>query len=124
VSALAEDRLECIPILPSVDIAATADFYVASLGFAAQYRAEDYLIVRRDAVEIHFWLTDDRSLCERSSIYVRGGAIGRWHAEFETRGVPQLTAIALRPWGMEEFYIHDPHGNLLRFGRVSDATRD
>ncbi len=123
MSALAEDRLECIPILPSLAIAATADFYVGSLGFAERRREENYLIVRRDEVEIHFWLTDDRSLCERSSIYVRGGAIGQWHAEFERRAVPRLTAMAVRPWGMEEFYIHDPDGNLLRFGRVSGAAR-
>jgi hypothetical protein len=22
----------------------------------------------------------------------------------------------VRPWNMKEFHIHDPHGNLLRFG--------
>jgi len=22
----------------------------------------------------------------------------------------------VRPWNMKEFYIHDPHGNLLKFG--------
>jgi hypothetical protein len=26
--------------------------------------------------------------------------------------------MEVRPWNMEEFYIHDPHGNLLRFGRI------
>ena len=118
------DRLQCIPILPSLDITETVEFYVRSLGFAERYRDENYLIVRRDEVEIHFWLTDDRSLCERSSIYVRGRAIGRWHAEFDARGVQQLSAMAVRSWDMEEFYVHDPHGNLLRFGRVPDSTHD
>ncbi|MDO7874568.1 hypothetical protein Q5H93_07480 [Hymenobacter sp. ASUV-10] len=25
-------------------------------------------------------------------------------------------ALAVRPWGMREFYILDPDGNLLKFG--------
>jgi len=32
--------------------------------------------------------------------------------------VPRLSALELRPWNMEEFFIHDPHGNLLRFARI------
>jgi hypothetical protein len=69
-------------------------------------------------MELHFWLTDDRSLCERTSVYLRGGGIGALHAEYKARGVEKLSDMTVRPWNMEEFYIHDPHGNLLRFGRI------
>lgn len=27
--------------------------------------------------------------------------------------VARLTPLERRPWGMEEFHINDPHGNLL-----------
>jgi hypothetical protein len=37
-------------------------------------------------------------------------------ASLEARGVTNLSDFAVRPWNMKEFYIHDPHGNLLRFG--------
>ena len=33
------------------------------------------------------------------------------------RGVPKLSPMTVRPWGMEEFYVWDPHGNILKFGR-------
>ena len=114
------DRIEVLPVLPSLDIEETQDFYTRLLGFSeVVYRADDYLIVRRCAgMELHFWRTDDRTLCERTSVYLRGGGIGDLHREFSEKGVPALSPMAVRAWDMEEFYVHDPHGNLLRFGRI------
>lgn len=113
------DRIEVIPVLPSLDIAETLSFYQGQLGFGTiVYQASDYLILRRDGIELHFWLTDDAKLCENTSVYLRGGGIDALHAEFRAAGVKRMTDMELRPWNMTEFYIHDPHGNLLRFGRV------
>lgn len=113
------DRIEVLPVLPSLDIDETLAFYHGELGFSeVVYQAQEYLILRRDGMELHFWRTDDRSLCERSSVYLRGGGIGALHAEYDAKGVKSLTKLEVRPWNMEEFYIHDPHGNLLRFGRI------
>jgi len=114
-----EDRIEVLPVLPSLDISETLSFYRDQLGFGTLvYETQDYLILGRDGMELHFWLTDDRSLCEKTSVYLRGGGIGDLHREFAGRGVERLSEMAVRPWDMEEFYIHDPHGNLLRFGRI------
>ena len=113
------DRIEVLPVLPSLYIQQTFDFYTTLLGFSeVVYRADDYLILRRPDMELHFRLTDDRTLCERTSVYLRGGGIGDLHREFSERDVPTLTPMAVQPWNMEEFYIHDPHGNLLRFARI------
>ncbi|AHG46532.1 glyoxalase [Rhizobium leguminosarum bv. trifolii CB782] len=112
------DRIEVLPVLPSLDINETLSFYRDKLGFAnIVYEAPDYLILRRDDMELHFWRTEDVSLCEKTSVYLRGG-IGALHAEYREKGVERLTEMEVRPWNMEEFYIHDPHGNLLRFGRI------
>ncbi|MCV9961454.1 VOC family protein [Pararhizobium sp. BT-229] len=113
------DRIEVLPVLPSLNILETLAFYRGQLGFGTVvYQADEYLILRRDGMELHFWLTDDRSLCEKTSVYLRGGGIGDLHREFTGRGVERLSEMAVRPWNMEEFYVHDPHGNLLRFGRI------
>jgi catechol 2,3-dioxygenase-like lactoylglutathione lyase family enzyme len=113
------DRIEVLPVLPSLDIGETLSFYRDQLGFAKiVHQAPDYLILRRDEMELHFWLTDDRSLPEKTSVYLRGGHIAALHAEYHAKGVPRLTDMEVRAWNMEEFYIHDPHGNLLRFGRI------
>lgn len=115
-------RLEVLPILPSLSIAETRDFYCDKLGFGDIIHEDDtYLIVRRvfagARMELHFWLQDDRSLCERTAVYLRGGGIDVLHGEFLERGVETLSPLTVRAWGMEEFYVHDPHGNLLKFGR-------
>jgi len=111
------DHARAIPILPSPNIAETRAFYRDALGFAVTGpEMGDYLIVRRDEMELHFWHSPDRELPKVSSCYIRGGQVPALHAEFSARGVSGLSAFAVRAWNMKEFYVHDPHGNLLRFG--------
>jgi catechol 2,3-dioxygenase-like lactoylglutathione lyase family enzyme len=111
------DYARAIPVLPSPDIKASRDFYRDQLGFeVVQQEMDDYLIVRRGEMEIHFWYTPDPALPPVSSCYIRGGEVPSLYAEFSGRGVEKLSPFTVRPWNMKEFYIHDPHGNLLRFG--------
>ena len=111
------DPARTIPILPSLDIEVTKAFYRDQLGFnATVYEAEQYLIVRRNEMEIHFWKTDDSNLPQVSACYIRGGEVPSLHTEFSARGVEKLSAFTVRPWNMKEFYVWDPHGNLLKFG--------
>ncbi len=109
------DPARCIPTLASLDIGESRDFYAGWLRFRADVIG-DYLIVRRDAMELHFWLAQDRIHPEHTSCYIRGGQIVALYDEFRARDVPRLSAFEVRPWGMKEFHLHDPHGNLLRFG--------
>ena len=71
---MTDDPARTIPVLASLDIAATRDFYVGMLGFAVGHQDAGYLILRRDAMELHFWRTDDRRF--RS---LEGGDITGWH---------------------------------------------
>ncbi len=113
-----ETGIEALPVLPSLAIDETEAFYREKLGFQTSYRDGSYLILRRGLAELHFWAASDRSLCENSSVYLRGDAIVDLHAEYAARGdIERLSPLMDRAWGMQEFYIHDPHGNLLRFGR-------
>jgi catechol 2,3-dioxygenase-like lactoylglutathione lyase family enzyme len=114
------DPARCIPILASLGIAASRRFYADELGFAVTYEDDGYLIVRRDEMELHFWLAADRIHPENTSCYIRGGQVPALYEEYRARGVPKLSAFEVRPWRMKEFYIHDPHGNLLRFGCVPE----
>jgi catechol 2,3-dioxygenase-like lactoylglutathione lyase family enzyme len=111
------DPARCFPVLASLNIKESRAFYVEQLGFAdVVYEAENYLIVRRQDMELHFWPAPDRIHSENTSCYIRGGQIADLHAEFAARDVPGLSAFKVMPWDMKEFTIHDPHGNLLRFG--------
>ena len=59
-------------MLASLDIAETLDFYVWHLGFECRYADDNYLIVKRDEIESHFWKTDDRRFLANSSCCIRG----------------------------------------------------
>ena len=109
------DEARCIPILASLNLDDTAAFYEQQLGFETA-RLGDYLIARRDEMEIHFWLTDRREYAENTSCYIRGGQVASLYDEYRVKGVERLSDFAVRPWNMKEFYIRDPHGNLLKFG--------
>lgn len=116
------DPARTIPILASLDIAESRAFYTGKLGFSTVYADADYLIVRRGEMELHFWKTDDRRFPEHTACYIRGGEVEDLYAEYRTASLDHLSDFAVRPWGMKEFTIHDPHGNLLRFGlRVDPA---
>lgn len=113
-----DDLIECIPVLPSLDLQRSRQFYEGELGFGVIYDSPTRLIVRREAMELHFWLTDRPELCENSSCYLRGGGVDQLYWEFGDKGVARLSEFEERAWGMKEFYVHDPDGNLLTFARV------
>jgi hypothetical protein len=115
MAAAPADPARCIPILASLDIEESYRFYVDQLGFLGE-RIGDYLIVKRDEMEIHFWLATDRIFPENTSCYIRGGQVTSLYKEYKARGVPKLSGFEVRPWNMKEFHLGDPHGNLLRFG--------
>lgn len=110
-----------VPVLASLNLDESRDFYASFLGFRVRLQAADYLIMDRDGAELHFWLCDDRHLAENTSCYVRTGDCLALYREFRQRGLA-LEAPALRPWGMKELYVIDTHGNLLKFGEQPAAS--
>ena len=116
------DPARTIPILASLNIEETARFYETKLGFKTD-AFDNYLIAKRDEMELHFWLTTDRAHPEISACYIRGGQVHDLYKEFSKAGIgtnsiggERLSDFAVRPWDMKEFYVWDPHGNLLKFG--------
>lgn len=108
------------PILPAQDLDATEAFY-RQIGFLSQGRYGDYMILRRDSIELHFWLSPDRALAEASSCYIRTHDVDRLHAALGEPPGTRITAPQDRPWGMREFYLMDPNGILLRIGQLISA---
>ncbi|MBO1333598.1 VOC family protein [Streptomyces sp. VRA16 Mangrove soil] len=123
------------PIMPSRDLTVTLDFY-ASLGFAAgaHYPDDGYLILVRDAAELHFYHAPDTDpLTAAHAAYLRldGGAhvADTLHEEWSATGLsgdPYATPRLVEPddtvYGMREFALVDPDGNLLRIGAVLEPT--
>ena len=114
-----------IPILPARDLAETRAFY-ERLGFTATGWWPDtfggYAIVRRGDLAMHFFAFHDLSPLENyAGCYWNVNDADALHEEFQKAslprsGSPRLVAIENKPWGMREFAIVDPNGNLIRIG--------
>jgi catechol 2,3-dioxygenase-like lactoylglutathione lyase family enzyme len=106
------------PLFASADIARSVAWYRDRLGFTVDRDRPDYGIVRRDMVEVHFWPCGDRHIAENTSAYFRVEDVDGLYAEMA--GASEGGSVTVprdREWGMREFYVRDPDGNLLRFGR-------
>lgn len=111
-----------IPVLPSRDLAETIEFY-QKLGFEVAAEYEDYAILCRELIEIHFFrlseIVPDQSY---AGCYLRVPNVDELFHEFTvlslpTEGIPRIGKLEDKPWGMREFYIIDFSGNLLKIGQ-------
>ena len=103
-----------IPLLASLDIAASLDYF-NKLGFETHNFGDSYGIAVREHVEIHFWLCTDKNVAENTSCYVRVNDI---HADLARR--TDVGEVVETSWGMDELYVWDPSGSLMKFGQVTE----
>lgn len=117
-----------IPILPSSCVNDTLAFY-QRLGFEGKIWGAPYAyaILRRGTVELHFF-TDKAVRPGESSAgcYVRVSDVEAIHrafaaAQLPRNGIPRQDPLETKPWGMREFAIVDPDGNLLRIGQPAEG---
>jgi len=113
-----------VPVLASLDIAATVDFYTKSLGFACRHRSPgEYAIVERDGIEIHFWPCGDPRVAVNTGCRVGVEGIAALFEEYSAlRALRSDCAVRATPWGTREFEVVDPHGNLITFYEESGAA--
>lgn len=109
------------PVLPSLDLAATLDFYERKLGWTKVFCFEEqgYAGVARNGATLHFRRVSDASLPKQSSCRFRVRGVDALYAEYQAAGViaPHDDAkLQLRPWGVREFIARDRDGNALHFG--------
>lgn len=114
---------EIHPRLPMRNKSATRDFYVGQLGFEVlgNDAFPDYLMVRKDQVEIHFFrFAGLDPLQNYGSVYLRTDHIQEWYELARSRAldIPELGHLQHKPWGVREFALRDPDMNLLTFGEL------
>lgn len=110
------------PKLPMRNKAITKAFYVNQLGFDTFGTADfdDYLMVEKDAIEIHFFAFEALDPKENyGQVYIRTDNIDALYQSFLDRKVAIHPAgdLQAKPWGQKEFSLLDPDNNLLTFGQ-------
>jgi catechol 2,3-dioxygenase-like lactoylglutathione lyase family enzyme len=114
-----------IPILPCRSVSTTTEFY-RRLGFqgGAHEFNGDYAIFRRGSIELHFFTHAPLVPSESSAgCYIRVRDVQRLYEAcaaggLPAHGLPRMGRLEDKPWGLREFAVVDPDGNLLRIGQV------
>jgi hypothetical protein len=108
------------PKLPMRDKALTKGFYLKNLGFIELADYGDYLMVRKDKIEIHFFEFKGLDPKENyGQVYIRTNDIDNLYQSLLDNNVsihPNGT-LQTKPWGQKEFALLDPDNNLLTFGQ-------
>lgn len=109
------------PKLPMRDKVATKAFYTEQLGFV-HYGGDfdDYLMLEKDQVQIHFFLFKGLNPKENyGQVYIRTDNIEQLYQSFIDKQVSIHPAgyLQTKPWGQKEFALLDPDYNLLTFGQ-------
>lgn len=108
------------PFLAANELAASVAFYRQQLGFALAWEwgcPADMAAVCRDDVEIALTSRSDAKPTGISRLYIRVEAIDSYYAQLQQAGVVIEVPIDDRPYGMRDFSIVDPAGNVLCFGQ-------
>ena len=115
-----------MPIMPSKDLDETLAFY-ERLGFENAGLAPsewNYLIIRRGSVQLHFYAEPKIDpLTRSSSCYVFTDDADALYDAWNAIGIPTDATTGSRlqvpvdtDYGMREFALVDPSGNLVRVG--------
>lgn len=101
------------------------EFY-KRLGFEGGSHSFDsgYAILRRGPVELHFFTHKELQPAESSAgCYIRVSDVDSYYRSFSASplprsGIPRLEPPEDKPWGLREFAVVDPDGNLIRIGQI------
>ena len=112
----AGDVATSAPILPSADLERTRAFY-CFLGFTVVDAADEYLRMRFDDAEVHFYPAPDTDpAANASGWYLRVEEPEELREKWQNYGVecPDVPVPAV--YGPTVFAVADPDGGLLRVG--------
>ncbi|WNV83407.1 VOC family protein [Umezawaea sp. Da 62-37] len=123
-----------IPILPCRSIDEVLDFYQA-IGFEVTYRQKSpntFAIVRRGGIELQFFVLKAVDPANSySTCYVITSDVDGLYRSFRDgiraatgrvplRGVPRIGALKDMSYGVRQFVMTDPGGNMIRIGQPLD----
>jgi catechol 2,3-dioxygenase-like lactoylglutathione lyase family enzyme len=114
-----------IPTLPCRSVEAASEFY-RRIGFEGGAHAfnSEYGILRRGAIELHFFTHKELVPAESSAgCYIRVLDVEPFYRAcvavgLRNSGIPRIENLEDKPWGLREFAVVDPDGNLVRIGQV------
>ena len=110
------DFIAAVPVLASLDIQRSVDFFASKLGFAKLYVSQgEYGIVSRGSITLHFWACSDPAIAAATGCRVNVRNIESLYAHCTGQQIIHPNApLHTTPWN-REFSILDPDKNLVTF---------
>jgi len=117
MSAKVHSRPGVTPIFPVRDMTEAREFW-ARTGVEVELYDSGYAFVMFGGSEIaHLDLRPGLDAEHNpAACYIHVDDASAWHQRWRDAGLP-VTDLVVEPWGMQEFSVRDPSGNLLRVGR-------
>ena len=109
------------PKLPMRNKSATKHFYTDALGFEELGDYDDYLMMKKEGIEIHFFAFKALDPTENyGQVYIRTNEIDKLYQTLLANNIAihPNGALEIKPWGQKEFSLLDPDSNLLTFGQT------
>lgn len=113
--------LDVIPKLPMRDQFQTKEYYITGLGFELIRDYGNYLLLKKEGIEIHFFEFKDLIPSENyGQLYIRLNDIDEFYKELLEKNIPihPNSSLEIKSWGQKEFALLDPDNNLLTFGET------
>jgi catechol 2,3-dioxygenase-like lactoylglutathione lyase family enzyme len=110
------DFVSAIPVLASLDIQRSVDFFASELGFTKIYVSQgEYGVIARGSVTLHFWACNDPAIAAATGCRINVHNIESLYAHCSGQGITHANSpLHATPWN-KEFAIVDPDGNLVTF---------
>jgi hypothetical protein len=101
------------PMLPSLDLSRTVDFYVQRLGFSRTLLNDEVAVLKRDEIELHFWICDDAAIPANSGCRIQVRGIAGLHEHCRRLGLGPGDLQGGERYRV--FSLNDPDGNIIWF---------
>jgi hypothetical protein len=113
---------DIIPKLPIRDKMLTKEFYLNQLSFELISDYGDYILLKKDQIEIHFFEFKSLDPLENyGQVYIRVIDINKLYKSLLNKSIAihPNGHLEVKPWGQKEFSLLDPDNNLLTFGQAT-----
>jgi hypothetical protein len=110
---------DIIPKLPMRNKSLTKEFYLNQLSFELMADYGDYILLKKDDIEIHFFEFKSLDPLENyGQVYIRVVDIDKLYKRLLDNAIAihPNGHLEVKPWGQKEFSLLDPDNNLLTYG--------
>jgi hypothetical protein len=106
--------LRAVPVLATSDLAASVAFWKTA-GFDVSQYGDDFASAHREGIELHLVAPPGQGR-DRGAAYLHVRGVDPLRQTWAAAGLP-ASEVRDQPWGMREFEIVDPGGNVVRIGQ-------